>query len=163
MSSLRQARGAPSLDRRADQPVAAGRQREARLVGRDALRAVVVDRDGLPSAAQGQHGGQQQRSHAQTVATRPTVAQPEQTSAWLSGYRSGLVSGLSAVHYVTEADRLLELCRVSRADRRVIWQQAEDDARSDHPDLPALIVRALAARRITALLCERVSAHIEAE
>lgn len=77
-------------------------------------------------------------------------------AAWLKGYRAGLESAWSCVHYIAEAQRLLELCRVAPADRALLWEQACDDVRSDMPDLPVVVRRAVAARRITAMLCERV-------
>jgi hypothetical protein len=86
----------------------------------------------------------------------------ERAQAWLHGYRSGLCSQWSAVHYVQEASRLMELCRMTPAERRVLWQQAMDDALEEYPELPAVLLRALGARRITAIIVERLREQLDA-
>lgn len=79
---------------------------------------------------------------------------------WFHGWRSGFASAWVAITAIAEADRLLELCRFTPGERRAAWQQAQDDAREEHPSLPPALLRALAARRLQRLLTERLALHI---
>jgi hypothetical protein len=85
----------------------------------------------------------------------------ERARSWLHGYRSGLTSAWCAVHYIAEAQRLLDLCRVIPADRKLMWQTAEEDTLAEHPGLPPLMRRALSARRITVIIIERLKLSLD--
>jgi len=68
------------------------------------------------------------------------------------GHAAGLRAAAVAVVYINEASAALERTRVPRAERKAIWEQALYDVQQEHGDLPQVITRALAARRIAELV-----------
>lgn len=79
--------------------------------------------------------------------------------AWNLGFAEGQRAAAVAIPFIEEADRALAAANVSNAARSAIWQQALDDVRRQHPDLPKLIRRAVAGRRIAAMVRERLGAR----
>jgi hypothetical protein len=69
--------------------------------------------------------------------------------AYDSGYAEGLQAARTAVVFIERAGR--RLSKVPEHLRKAIWDEAIDEVMHEHGDLPVVITRSLAARRITAL------------
>ena len=72
--------------------------------------------------------------------------------AWDRGYAEGLAAARVAVDAIADAQAALGLTRASPGLRKALWEEAVDEVQREHGDLPPVIMRALAARRITSIV-----------
>ena len=88
-----------------------------------------------------------------TAITPATWDEAGWNRAWDAGLAEGLRSALIAVVFIDRASEVLS--KLPRRTREAIWQQANHDVLAEHGDLPDVIRRSLAARRIVRIARER--------
>lgn len=81
--------------------------------------------------------------------------------AWDRGFSHGTQTQIVADVNEDLAAEMLRLCGASRDDAKMIMMQARYDACNEHPDLPLIQQRTIAARRVVRLVLRELVARQE--